>query len=356
MLANTQAMKEHEAERNVTALETQLGESRKAHNEIMIQLQHVICQRDQYRTECDQLRVQLEHEKSMHDRTKRELDDLMHVGKQTTSRSFWIVPRHQVTVLHDSMLGGGAWGYVKEGRFRGQQVAVKCIHEAILTQHTTRRVYREICIISQLNHPNLVQFKAAVLDDQGPAMIVIELMDMTLRKAYEDNFLSPELEQSMHVFLDVATALHYLHELEEPIIHRDLSSANVLMKAMTRQRWIAKVSDFGSANWAKEASTVGEGAIVYTAPESFPPHPLHRQATRVQPITTKMDVYSFGILLCEVVLREFPDPYKLEESQEKLRTKSIQLHSLMLRCTQADPSARPSMAGVLSELDELEVN
>ncbi|KAL5467165.1 hypothetical protein EMCRGX_G031357 [Ephydatia muelleri] len=94
--------------------------------------------------------------------------------------------------------------------------------------------------------PILLLFIAAVLDDQGGPMIITELLDTTLRKAYEDNLLSPDLYLCMDIFCDVASALCYLHGLEEPIIHRDVSSANVLLKAVAKGEWKAKLSDFGS--------------------------------------------------------------------------------------------------------------
>ena len=255
------------------------------------------------------------------DRTIRELNE-----KQSKSSTFWIVPLRHVTVL-EKVIGGGAWGYVKEGRFRDQQVAVKCVHELILSKQTMQRVYREICTMSQVHHPNLVLFIAAVLDDQGGPMIITELLDTTLRKAYEDNLLKPGLDQCMGIFREVASALCYLHGLEEPIIHRDVSSANVLLKAMARGEWKAKLSDFGSANWAKEACTMGDGAIVYTAPEAFPVHPS--LGVKPPPQTTKIDVYSYGILLCEVTLREFPDPATLHEMKAKVKAK----HASVLRMT-----------------------
>ena len=274
------------------------------------------------------------------DQTIRELNE-----KQSKSSTFWIVPRRHVTVL-EKVIGGGAWGYVKEGRFRDQQVAIKCVHELILHKQTMQRVYREICTMSQVHHPNLVLFIAAVLDDQGGPMIITELLDTTLRKAYEDNLLKPGLDQCMDIFCDVASALCYLHGLEEPIIHRDVSSANVLLKAMASGEWKAKLSDFGSANWAKEACTMGDGAIVYTAPEAFPVH--SSQGVKPPPQTTKIDVYSYGILLCEVTLREFPDPATLPEMKAKVKAKHASLHPLVLRCTEAKPEQRPSMSTVLA--------
>ena len=293
-------------------------------------------ERDEGIKKCDQVMKEC-------NQTKKELEALKEEHSQC--KAFWIVPRHHVTVL-EKLLGGGAWGYVKEGKFRGQQVAVKCVHETIITQHTIKRVYREICTMSQVRHPNIVLFIAAVLDDQGGPMIITELLDTTLRKAYEDSLLN--MAQCMDIFRDVACALCYLHELEAPIIHRDVSSSNVLLKAMAKDQWKAKLSDFGSANWAKEASTMGEGAIVYTAPEAYPPHPS--LDVRPPPQTTKIDVYSYGILLYEVTLREFPNPNTLHEWKAKLKAKYPMLHSLMLNCIQNDPAHRPTMAAILQEL------
>ena len=297
-------------------------------------------EQDQAAEECDQIKREL-------DQMKKELEALKKEHSQCNA--FWIVPRHHVTVM-EKLLGEGSWGYVKEGMLGGLQVAVKCIHEAIVHQHTIKRVYREICTMSRVRHPNLVLFIAAVLDDQGGPMIITELLDTTLRKAYEDNLLHPGLDQCMDIFRDVASALCYLHELREPIIHRDVSSANVLLEAMANDRWKAKLSDFGSANWAKKAVTMGEGAIVYTAPEAYPVPPTLK--IRPPPQTTKIDVYSYGILLCEITLRELPNPDVLNKSKVKMRVKNAFLYSLMLECIQHEPTERPTMANILKKLNE----
>eukprot|EP00731_Ephydatia_muelleri_P036973 Em0368g1a len=232
------------------------------------------------------------------------------------------------------------------GKTITSKVAVKCVHELILSKQTMQRVYCEICTMSQVHHPNLVLFIAAVLDDQGGPMIITELLDTTLRKAYEDNLLKPGLDQCMDIFRDVASALCYLHELEEPIIHRDVSSANVLLKAMARGEWKAKLLDFGSANWIKEACTWG------MVPLSIQPqrHFQSTQCIKPPPQTTKIDVYSYGILLCEVTLREFPDPATLHEMKAKVKAKHASLHSLVVRCTETKSEQRPIMLLVQAKL------
>ncbi|KAL5467172.1 hypothetical protein EMCRGX_G031364 [Ephydatia muelleri] len=303
--------------------------SSKALNNSMRERGQATVEQDQCSQERDQAMKERDQAMKERDQAMKERDQVM---KELLERS----------------LGDGAWGNVREGKFRGQQVAVKCVHEAIFSKQTMQRVYREICTMSQVHHPNLVLFIAAVLDDQGGPMIITELLDTTLRKACEDNLLSPDLYLCMDIFRDVASALCYLHGLEEPIIHRDVSSANVLLKAVTKGEWKAKLSDFGSANWAKEASTMGEGAIVYTAPEAYPVHPSLN--VKLPPQTTKIDVYSYGILLCEVALREFPDPATLHEMKAKMKAKHPILHSLVLKCTENEPEQRPTMSIILERI------
>ena len=98
----------------------------------------------------------------------------------------------------------------------------------------------------------------------------------------------------LSILRDVASALNYLHCHHDEIIHRDGSSSNVLLEVKGHNQWRAKLSDFGSANLSQLSETIGPGAMLYTAPE----------VPKVQ--TTKMDVYSYGILLCELLTNQFP--------------------------------------------------
>ena len=165
---------------------------------------------------------------------------------------------------------------------------------------------REMKIMAGIQHPNLVRFVGAVFDQNvenftETPLLLLELLHTNLRQGYERSNIS--LGVSVSIFRDVAYGLHYLHEHQEPIIHRDVSAPNVLLEALPGGMWRAKLSDFGSANFLKRSLTLGTGAIVYTAPEMFPredpsaPVPRH---------TTKCDVFSYGIVLVEVITKTMP--------------------------------------------------
>ena len=92
-------------------------------------------------------------------------------------------------------------------------------------------------------------------------------MEKSLRTLLEQRQLS-ETELAV-ISLDVALALNYLHQTKpEPIIHRDVSSANALLWRQGEQ-WRGKVSDYGTANFVQQTMTVAPVARIYSAPEAL---------------------------------------------------------------------------------------
>ena len=258
---------------------------------------------------------------------------------------WWEVDKEEVTLNKTEILGTGAWGYVVEGVFRGQRVAVKCLHSLIRQPHFLQIVRREVEIMAQLRHPHLLLFVAVVVDNPSGPLIITELLDTTLRRSYETG----QLQQSniVSIFREVAAALNYLHLQRSTIIHRDVSSANVLLERKCEELWKAKLSDFGSANLMRQCSTVGPGAIVYAAPEV-------RTETGV-PQTPKVDVYSFGVMLAEVLLCQFPSVEEFPAMMDTVKVVWPNAHPLVLSCTRESPEKRPTMASVLEQLQQLTI-
>ena len=177
----------------------------------------------------------------------------------------WVISRDHIQ-LTGRFLGRGGWGSVVEGKYCGCSVAVKQIHELILSPHNRKLFEREMDIASRCRHPCLLQFIGAT-NDEGNPLFVTELMETSLRTLLEQRALS-DAEMSF-ISLDVARALNYLHQKQpSPIIHRDISSANVLLWRQGNH-WRGKVSDYGTANFMHQTMTVAPGAMIYSAPEAI---------------------------------------------------------------------------------------
>ena len=162
------------------------------------------------------------------------------------------VKRDEVKIILKE-IGRGASGLVSKGRFRGQEVAVKQIHQEILTQqHVMEEFRREVRIMANIQHPNLVRFIGAIFDESvqnhtATPLLLLELLQKNLHQAYEDSDLG--FGVSLTIFRDVAYGL------------QEVRASNVLLEALPRGTWRAKLSDFGSANFLKRSKTPGMRAI-----------------------------------------------------------------------------------------------
>ena len=199
-------------------------------------------------------------------------------------------------MMTQTMLGEGAYGEVKVAKFRGLTVAAKCLHKIILSRYNLQLFTREMEVAARVRHPNLLQFIGATKEEGSP-VILSELMPTSLRDQLEKAPLTRP--QVLSISRDVAAALNYLHLWKPtPIIHRDVSSANVLLEPSSNNTWKAKLGDYGSANFLQQISTTSDpGNPFYSAPEARYPRE-HSPA---------MDVYSYGVLLTEMALCRQPD-------------------------------------------------
>ena len=190
---------------------------------------------------------------------------------------------------------------------------------------------------SRIRHPNLVLFIGACMDEG--MVILMELMPTSLRKEMEKEDFHMSAHQLTSISLDVARALNYLHLIQpDPIVHRDISSANVLLEPLPSDRWRAKVTDYGSVNFQQQLQTVGPGSPVYAAPEAHNPS--------LQ--SPKMDIFSFGVLLVEMCTCRFPEV----SARERLIASIQDQHwvDLIQRCIQQDKDNRPSAAELLDNI------
>ena len=217
----------------------------------------------------------------------------------------WEFHYHSVQLLKSQNLGIGSYGTVCRALCDDLPCAAKLLHPVLfqpsdlVNNVTMQRFVRECRFLSAIKHPHVVQYLGTYQDpESGQPVLLMELMDESLT-----NFLQNQKEPlpyhlQVNLCHDVVLALSYLHS--NGIIHRDLSSNNVLLIAGSR----AKVTDFGMSKLVDvnphiTPLTQCPGTAVYMAPE----------ALRVPPAySKKLDCFSFGVLCIQIATLQFPDP------------------------------------------------
>ena len=170
-------------------------------------------------------------------------------------------------------------------------------------------------------------------------------MKTSLRNAYYKSMLV--IKDKIRIMNNVASALNYLHSQNEPILHRDVSSANVLLEEV-RDSWRAKLSDFVAANLARYSFSAAPGAEIYTAPE-IPRESVIYAGQRNREQTSKVDVFSYGVLLCEIFAStpRLPTATEFPLMLDSVRTKFPKMYQLTVLCVAKEPENRPTMRNII---------
>ena len=293
------------------------------------------------RQEAENNRQEAERERHEAERCRREAEsrvqDLEGRLEERDQEQHWLVQRREIHMTNQ-LLGGGGWGEVKIANFRGVQVAAKVLYRDLQSPYYHRAFIREMNMASRVRHPNLVQFIGASMDEE--MVILMELMPTSLRQHITSNAPAiPSAAFRISVSLDVARALNYLHLMQpHAIIHRDISSASVLLETLPNQKWRAKVTDYGSVNLQNRLRTENPGNPVYSAPEARVPS--HQ--------TSKMDVFSFGVLLIEICTAQFPDDENQATMIDIIRDR--RWVDMIQQCTHQDQTQRPVMSQIIARL------
>ena len=161
------------------------------------------------------------------------------------------------------------------------------------------RFQQECAFLESIRHPNIVQYLGMTRDPESRLpVLLMELLDGSLTKMLERSQQSLAYYAQVDICYDIALAVAYLHSND--IIHRDLSSNNVLMIAERR----AKVTDFGMSKLAGAAPnmtplTMCPGTQAYMPPEALREPPRY---------TKKLDCFSEGVIMIQVCTRQWPEP------------------------------------------------
>ncbi|XP_031487682.1 G-type lectin S-receptor-like serine/threonine-protein kinase At4g03230 [Nymphaea colorata] len=263
-------------------------------------------------------------------------------------------------------LGQGGFGPVYKGTLaEGQEVAVKRLSH--LSKQGYEEFMNEVKITSKLQHKNLVQLLGCCVEGEEKILIYEYMPNRSLNRFLFDPALSKQLvwEQRFEIILGIARGLQYLHqESRVKLIHRDLKTSNVLLDGDLRP----KISDFGVARAFASDQTPGNtqrvvGTYGYMSPE-------YAMKGRY---STKSDVFSFGVIILEIVSGkkmarfhdvehslnlsghawklwnegrwlEFLDPVLDNSSQLDQVKKCV---NVGLLCVQSDAADRPTMSSIV---------
>eukprot|EP01116_Phalansterium_solitarium_P020590 TRINITY_DN611_c0_g2_i4.p1 TRINITY_DN611_c0_g2~~TRINITY_DN611_c0_g2_i4.p1 ORF type:complete len:1462 (-),score=373.43 TRINITY_DN611_c0_g2_i4:258-4643(-) len=195
-------------------------------------------------------------------------------------------------------IGTGAFGTVSTAIWRGWRVVVK---KAILTDAASNALFvKELRMMTQLRpHPNIVQLLGVCND---PLCIVLEHAPLgSLDKYLSNRNTDVPTIIALHMALGVAAGMRHLHD--ENVLHCDLSARNVLLMAIDEKKCHVKIADFGLSHLSRDDTGIYVSdtrlrlPVRWTAPEL-----LAGQTLQTRP----GDVWSFGVLLWEVLTREVP--------------------------------------------------
>jgi len=265
-------------------------------------------------------------------------------------------------------VGRGGFGTVYKGTIRnGREVAVKVLSAE--SRQGIREFLTEIDVISNVKHPNLVELIGCCVEGNNRILVYEYLKNSSLDRALLGSNSEPaDFTWSIRsaICLGVARGLAYLHEeIASPIVHRDIKASNILLD----KNYSPKIGDFGLAKLFPDnvthISTRVAGTTGYLAPE----YAWHGQLTK------KADIYSFGVLVLEIVsgtsssrsiladdkmllektwelyeakkLKELIDPTLGEYPEEVIRYIKVALF-----CIQAAAARRPSMLQVVTMLSK----
>ena len=208
----------------------------------------------------------------------------------------------------EKQIGRGANGRILEAKWERITVAVKEIHSIFINevsepefQAFKRSFLRECEQSSRLRHPNIVRF-FGIYYPPGARVpsLVMERLHCSLTNLLEQNSLLP-VQTKLSIIYDVALGLRYLHTRTPIIIHRDLSSNNVLIsKAMK-----GKIGDLGTARLVdptrQSQMTKAPGTVDFMPPEAL-------AATENVNYESELDVFSFGCVMLHTLSHQWPTP------------------------------------------------
>ncbi|EFC39522.1 predicted protein [Naegleria gruberi] len=216
----------------------------------------------------------------------------------------FIIPIEEITI--EKRIGEGGSANVFLGSWSNINVAIKSLKYDFSEGSINNEEFeKEAAVLSRLRHPNVLIFYGVCMTEKSK-YIVTEYMengalDRFISNSKYSNFTNQHFQNVLKILLHISNGMIYLHSLKPAIIHRDLKPGNVLLNDKNQ----AKVSDFGLvklvSNTVQTNMTKQIGTILYCSPETFV------SDTQIEnKEASKIDVYSFAIIMWEMFFRATP--------------------------------------------------
>ncbi|CAG7880584.1 unnamed protein product [Brassica rapa] len=225
------------------------------------------------------------------------------VAEDSSHRSLQVIKNDDLEELKE--LGSGTFGTVYHGKWRGTDVAIKRIKRSCFIgrsseqERLTSEFWHEAEILSKLHHPNVMAFYGVVRDGPGGTLATVTeyMVNGSLRHVLLSN-RQIDRRKRLIIAMDAAFGMEYLHS--KNIVHFDLKCDNLLVNLKDPARPICKVGDFGLSKIKRNTLVTGgvRGTLPWMAPEL-----LSGSSSKV---SEKVDVFSFGIVLWEILTGEEP--------------------------------------------------
>lgn len=262
-------------------------------------------------------------------------------------------------IILEELIGSGSFGKVYKGRCRQKAVAVKILHKQQFDPQTLAVFRKEVYLMSKIYHPNVCLFMGAVTIP-GKLMIVTEIVSKgNMETLLHDEKIVLPLPLRMRMARDAALGVLWLHESSPTFIHRDLKTSNLLVDENMR----VKICDFGLSTVKPQRhqmlkdQTTAKGTPLFMAPEVM----MFRE------FNESSDVYSFGIVLWEILTRQ--EPFSQFRALDEFRQAVCVRHErpiippdtleslkrLIERCWDKDPTRRPSFREIVVALEHVSV-
>lgn len=251
-------------------------------------------------------------------------------------------------------IGIGGFAEVFKGEWRGTDVAIKKLLPHKQTKESISEFEAEIEMMRRLRHPNIVMYMGCCLKASSLGLVT-ELLQMSLFDLLHNTKVKLNWKLRFKIAIDTATGMNFLHLSKPVIIHRDLKSANLLLD----KHYGVKISDFGLSRVKAQQYTMTAqvGTFQWMAPEVISSGNY----------TEKADVYSFGIILWEMIARKIPFygmngvQCSVAVSTQGLRPEipmntPPDIAKLIRTCWDVDPDLRPSFDQIVKELKTIRNN